>query len=174
MITDKMNDDQKKIYGKYKNTFPFKIVEFINELGIKVIASDMSNNISGSITKMGETFTIYINNSHASTRLRFTLAHELGHYFNDREYLESNNQIQDLSKQATPKFLYREASPNIDCSMQKMDVEANKFAANLLMPEEKFKEIWNLEDTPEKVANFFGVTIEAVKIRASVLLGEIF
>lgn len=165
MITDKMNDDQKKIYGKYKNTFPFKIVEFINELGIKVIASDMSNNISGSITKMGETFTIYINNSHASTRLRFTLAHELGHYFNDREYLESNNQIQDLSKQA---------NPNIDCSMQKMDVEANKFAANLLMPEEKFKEIWNLKNTPEKVANFFGVTIEAVKIRASVLLGEIF
>lgn len=169
-----MDDDQKKIYGKYKNTFPFKIVEFINELGIKVIASYMSNNISGSITKMGETFTIHINNSHASTRLRFTLAHELGHYFNDREYLESNNQIQDLSKQATPKFLYRKASPNIDCSMQKMDVEANKFASEILMPEEKFIELWKYETSPEKVAKYFGVSVEGAKIRASVLLGEIF
>ena len=116
MITERMTDNQKDIYEKYKNTFPFKIVEFINELGIKVMASDMPNNISGSIAKMGETFTIYINNSHPSTRLRFTLAHELGHFFNDSDYLQSNNQIQDLSKQATPKFLYRKESPNIDCS----------------------------------------------------------
>jgi Zn-dependent peptidase ImmA (M78 family) len=174
MITDKMSDSQKQIYDRYRNNFPFKIVEFINELGIKVIASDMPSNISGSISKTGESFTIYINNSHASTRLRFTLAHELGHYFNDQEYLQSNNHIRDLSKQATSKILYRKESPDIDYAMQKMDVEANKFAADLLTPQEIFKKIWNIEDTPEKVANYFGVSVEAVKIRASFLLDGIF
>lgn len=58
--------------------------------------------------------------------------------------------------------------------MRKMDVEANRFAFELLMPEEKFIEIWNKETTPEQVAKFFGVSSDAAKIRAFVLLGEIF
>ncbi|MBH1989928.1 MAG: ImmA/IrrE family metallo-endopeptidase [Alphaproteobacteria bacterium] len=174
MVTKKMTAEQQQTYARYHDIFPFRIVEFINDIGIRVIATEMKNNISGSIAKTDNTFTIYVNDTHAPTRLRFTLAHELGHYFNDRKYLESNDQIQDLSKQAMSKVLYRKESPSIDVEMQKMDIEANKFAANILMPEEKFKELWNKEDTPEKVARFFGVSVEAVKIRASFLLGEIF
>jgi len=58
--------------------------------------------------------------------------------------------------------------------MRAMDINANQFAAELLMPEKKFIEIWKKETISGQVAKFFGVSVEAVKIRASVLLGEIF
>ena len=62
----------------------------------------------------------------------------------------------------------------IDHDMRARDINANQFAAELLMPEKKFIEIWQRKTTPEQVAKFFGVSVDAVKIRASVLLGEIF
>lgn len=65
-------------------------------------------------------------------------------------------------------------SPKIDDEMRMMDIKANEFAFELLMPEDKFIEIWNKKTTPEEVAKFFGVTVDAVKIRAYSLLGEIF
>lgn len=171
-----MNTDEKNIFKKYKNEFPFKIVEFVNELGIKVSAVEMIDpTVSGAICKEENRYRIYINNSHAPTRLRFTLAHELGHYYNDKKYLDSVSEILDPSKQAQKgTFLFRQTTPDINLEMRKMDVEANKFAAELLMPEEKFIEVWRNETTPEAVAKFFGVSVEAIKIRASIVLGEIF
>lgn len=174
MIIEKMNAAQKEIYNKYKNEFPFKIVEFINELGIKVIAGKMDSTFSGAICKENSHYKIYINDSHAPTRLMFTLAHELGHFFNDKEYLDSNNEIIDPSKQAVRNFLYRKNSHPIDLKMRQMDIEANKFAAELLMPENEFIKRWSKETTPESVAKFFGVSVEAVKIRAFIVMGEIF
>ncbi len=61
-----------------------------------------------------------------------------------------------------------------DRKMREMDVRANEFAMALLMPEDKFIEVWIHKTTPEQVAKFFNVSVDAVKIRASMLLGEIF
>ena len=173
-IQEKMSSTQKEIYCKYMDNFPFKIIEFINELGIKVTAAKMDSSFSGAICNEEGEYRIYINDSHSPTRLRFTLAHELGHYFYDRPYLDSNAEITEPSKQAIRPVLFRKDGPDIDPEMRKMDINANQFAAQLLMPEIKFIEIWNQKTTPEQVADFFGVSVEAVKIRASVLLGEIF
>ena len=172
-VTGKMTEEQKSIYYKYRNKFPFKIVEFMNELGIRVTASGMPNGYSGGIRKEEDTYRVYINDSHAPARLMFTLAHELGHYFYDKDYLESYSEIIDLSKQSLKIFFIKQTCV-IDPKMRLMDINANQFAAELLMPENKFIKIWNKETTPEQVAKFFGVSVEAVKIRASVLLGEIF
>lgn len=168
-----MNEEQRNIYTKYKDEFPFKIVEFINDLGIHIFTSDMDNNISGSISKEDNRYIIYINDSHPPTRLKFTLAHELGHYFYDKDYLD-RKQIIDPSKQAISNILWRKNIKPIDQNMREKDIKANQFAAELLMPEIKFIEIWTQETSPEKVAKFFGVSLEATKIRASTLLGEIF
>lgn len=172
-VTKCMDAHQQEIYNRYKDTFPFKIVEFINELGIRVIAAEIPYYISGAIRKEEDNYAVYINDSHFLTRQRFTLAHELGHFFYDKEYLDSN-EIIDPSKQAQPKILFRKDIYPIDSKMQGMDIKANQFAAELLMPKEKFIEVWNRETSPEEVAKFFGVSVEATKIRASNLLGEIF
>lgn len=173
MITAEMDASQIEIYDTYKNIFPFKIVEFINELGIKVIAAEMPSYVSGAIRKEEDKYVIYINDSHSITRQRFTLAHELGHFFNDKNYLESNEIIDPL-KQSQHKILLRIDTLPIDPVMKEMDIKANQFAADILMPEEKFIEVWNKKTTPEEVAKFFKVSVEATKIRAFTLLGEIF
>lgn len=173
-ISKKMNFAQQKIYYLYKNDFPFKIVEFINELEIIATIAEMPAYVFGAIRKENNKFKIYVNDLYPSTRLRFILAHELCHYFFHKEYLNSNNEIITFTKQAQCRPLFRKDIPEIEPKIREMDIEANKFAADLLMPEEKFIEIWNKETAPEQVSKFFGVSVEAAKIRASAVLGEIF
>lgn len=172
-IMKKMSEEQKEIYNKYKYEFPFKIVEFINELGIIVTKAQMPSYISGAIRKEKDVYRIYINDSHASTRLRFTLAHELGHYFCDRDYLNSN-EIIDLSKSERDKTLFRKDIFDESPEMREMDINANRFAAELLMPEDEFMDQWIRETPIQKIAEFFKVSETAVMIRASNLTGEIF
>lgn len=174
-VQEKMTDKQKEIYGKYNKTFPFKVVDFINELGIKVVAAEMQSYVSGAIVaEKDEQYKIYVNDSHPASRIRFTLAHELGHYFNDKDYLNDKGEIIDPSKQSHDKILWRKDVPVIDEAMRIKDIKANQFAAELLMPQDKFIEVWNNNTSPEAVAKFFNVSKEAVQIRAAALLGEIF
>lgn len=173
-ITGNMSLAEKSIFDRYKQKFPFQVVAFANELGIKVFVDQMPDNQSGAISKDSEGYSIYVNSDHSETRVRFTLAHELGHYFNDKAYLEENKSIVDTSKQAGKKFLFRKNCIPDDPAMRKMDIRANQFAADLLMPKDKFTEIWREKISPKEVSVFFNVSIEAVKTRAAVLLGEIF
>ncbi len=169
-----MTENENEVYKKYKDNYPFSLVNFANDIGIKVYLSDnLDYETSGLISKKDNQFSIIINNSHSSLRKRFTLAHELGHYFNDKDYLENKGEISDSTKQSTRKFLFRQSKPVIDREMVVMDNKANKFAAELLMPEDIFIEKWQEYNNPQQVANFFAVSVQAVNIRASKLLGEI-
>jgi len=80
----------------------------------------------------------------------------------------------DFSKQTQRKAFFFKETPCLNQDMIERDKRANEFAFELLMPQEKFIEVWNKSISPEEVAKFFGVSTDAAKIRASVLLGEIF
>lgn len=168
-ITEKMTSEQISLYEKFSGKFPFPVIEFAVQLGIKIYVTDMPKNISGKIVKQNNHYEILLNESHGARRLRFTLAHELGHFFNDKNYLDDCHEITDESKQ-----LFRAKHHNVSSDMRNRDVMANQFAAELLMPEDKFIEQWKKYRTPEEVANFFNVSTQAVLVRATVLLGEIF
>lgn len=171
-ITTNMSESEKTIYEKYRNTFPFPVVDFANEIGIEVFTKDMSDFISGAITKEGNQYQILLNSNHSENRMRFTLAHELAHYFNDKDYLESNGEIKDESKHSK-KWLFRSETCKHDSDMYKRDVEANRWAAELLMPQQTFIHKWKNSTNAEEVAEYFMVSSDAVKVRAAVLLGEI-
>lgn len=171
-ITEKMNEGEKTIFAKYKGIFPFPIVQFATEIGIKVYGLDDSpDNLSGAISFKDGQYSIYLNTKHSPRRMRFTLAHELGHFFNDKQYLESKGRIEDSAKQST-KWLFRDKHVD-DPEMRQMDKKANHFAADLLMPEEKFIEKWQELSNPQDVADFFDVSVEAAKVRAACVIGEI-
>ncbi|MDR3021811.1 MAG: ImmA/IrrE family metallo-endopeptidase [Clostridiales bacterium] len=81
---------------------------------------------------------IILNSNHAVTRQRFTLAHELGHYFLD--YLDESGQYRESI------YEHRDSGNRLD----KDEFRINNFAAELIMPSESlFKELNN---------NFFKVT----------------
>lgn len=108
------------------NSPPFDPFQISNDIGIEVDQSVTTDTISrsGSISKIGEKVNIWVNPFDPEVRQRFTVAHELGHYINGD--LNHQNNIVD-----TPKTLYRTDGHSNPC-----EVDANKFAAQLLMPKE--------------------------------------
>jgi len=53
-----------------------------------------------------------------------------------------------------------------------MEIDANRIAARLLMPEEQFRKIWKESNSVEAVATKFEVSVGAATIRASNLLTQ--
>ncbi len=148
-----------------KNLHNKSLNEIARENNIDVIFWDLSNigNISWAILKKDNKFNIYINSNHSTKRQRFTFAHELWHYFLHQDIIEKNSLLVDEDK----KYLFRWLYDDIPEDMKIIEEEANEFAWNLLMPEEKFIELfketwWN---TPV-LSEAFDVSIPAVEYRS--------
>jgi Zn-dependent peptidase ImmA (M78 family) len=100
---------------------------------------------------------IVVNSKHSSTRKRFTIAHELGHYF--------------IQNKPSHCFAHRDAG---NYSLEER--YANNFASTLLMPEDEIiREVGNFKKTkigeqPDSelinyIANEFDVSQSAAAIR---------
>jgi len=123
-------------------------IEKIAELfSIKVIPySSFSDNISGTIVEQKGFIVIGVNSNHAKVRQRFTIAHELGHFFAGHDLAEQI--IDDVFDRPTDK-----------------EREANKYAAELLMPKDFLKQdIGKKMDIP-KLAKKYNVSEQAMSIR---------
>ncbi len=94
---------------------------------------------------------IFISPNESGGRFRFTLAHELGHILlghgNDRDSEFDTRENMWNPNKKSPEY------------------EADEFAAELLMPEEKFKGVWNATKDVPTTAVFFNVSKAAVKKR---------
>jgi Zn-dependent peptidase ImmA (M78 family) len=91
---------------------------------VKLKASDLDDSISGFFVIKNGIANIVYNRYQSLVRQRFTIAHELGHYI-----LEHNKEL-SLSKTQLPIYRNEKSSTGED----KMEREANLFAATLLMP----------------------------------------
>lgn len=133
---------------------PLDINRLIEYLGIQLKKKPLQNNISGYLKKMNGAWEITINSMHHPRRQRFTMAHELAHYF-----LHSSNQDEFVDR-----VLFRADEGNA------MEWEANSFAGDLLMPEVEFREvIASGARKVEDIARQFGVSAMAVRVRAKQL-----
>ena len=164
-ITEKMTESEKGILNKYKHSMPFKVVEFSRELGVPVLLDkDMEDHKSGFIIFDDNKYYIVINKNQHELRNRFTIAHELGHYFYDKEYLKKYNKIEN-------NILFdKEGDKNPE-----MDRRANQFAIELLVPEYFFKEKYNIkkhsDEEIKKIAKYFNVSSQVIAIRVKECFG---
>lgn len=109
-----------------------------------------SDKISGAIAyTKGGTPKIYINRALSPERTTFTLAHEFGHLV-----LHSGENKFRLDMRGA----YNDED-------SKEETEANYFAASLLMPKERFLLEYNRLKDEHLVADYFGVSISAVRAR---------
>jgi Zn-dependent peptidase ImmA (M78 family) len=162
-----------KKYDEFKGTTPFDVARFARELGINLFGSkEFKDSQSGKIEydAVTKNYSIYINANHSMNRIIFTLAHEIGHFFCDQDYLEKNLFI--LEDQKIVNSLGRDSSVT-DEDLTRREVRANKFAAELLVPTDKFKEDWKNGKTIEEIAKIYGVSQETIKYRAANVLGVI-
>ena len=102
-------------------------------------------------------FTILLSTTTSPSRDRFTIAHELGHYF--LHYPNFADRHPETTMIAT-RYV-----DNNDADQRRAEWEANWFAAAFLMPEEKFKADYE-SNTEREVAKIFGVSLSAVDVRA--------
>lgn len=90
-------------------------------------------------------------------RDRFTIAHELGHFFLHFPAIRAANPNAIMA--ATRKVNH------LDESQKRAEWEANWFAASFLMPRQEFTRIYN-EKGLNSAASFFGVSRRAAEVRA--------
>jgi Zn-dependent peptidase ImmA (M78 family) len=92
------------------------------------------------ITKsnISEKWVIYLRESDALTRKRFTLAHELGHYISFLEGSFSSTCLVNGIYQ--DKYFFRKNDLESNADIWQMESEANAIAVTILMPEELVKD----------------------------------
>ena len=105
----------------------FDIHKLVKKLNIELSKGEVENDISGLLAMSNGKVIISYNKIEDPKRNRFTIAHELGHYF-----LHSKDQPFFIDK--TPKVMYRNNASSTGEVLKER--EANAFAAALLIPQE--------------------------------------
>lgn len=125
--------------------------------------TDDNVSLSGAIFKAEENkYAIFINENDSEYRQRFTIAHELWHFFLHKDILDKVDTIIDRKES---QYLYRNTDfEEINEETRWMEEEANEFAWNLLMPEEKFLELYKKYTIPQ-LSQIFSVSERAISTR---------
>lgn len=148
-----------------KGISPFPYENILKDYSkIEIFFIDIEEQISGAILfdKSTDRFKILINRSKPKTRQQFTIAHELGHFFLHSEIIHTKQGFVDGEGNLDgEKVLYR-----LDDTLStKIEAEANRFAASLIMPKEYVESAWNELRNVEECARVFNVSVSAMSIR---------
>lgn len=107
---------------------PIPVESIAKDLGIRLQFEPIEgkDEISGMLFKDGNRTIIGVNSAHPKTRQRFTIAHEIGHLLLHRGelFLDAN-------------ISFRDSRSSLATDQE--EIEANSFAAELLMPRELLK-----------------------------------
>lgn len=131
------------------NVYPVPVGEICSRLGIEALHSPMKDEESGKIFFKNNKYSIWVNASHLPARRRFTVAHELGHYYHHKDFLDQEGQILERNK----------------LGFDEKEVQANAFAAELLMPKLHFLKKYSELKKIQLLAEYFFVSELAVKVR---------
>lgn len=164
-ITKNIKETTKEFINRYiskDSMLPIKIEDIIYSENIKIEYRKLSDNLSGLLIIKGGSRLIGVDNTHRDERQRFTLAHELGHFV-----LHSGE-----SSLFTDVQLFKRQSEGYTSREERMEQEANYFAASILMPEQIIRREANnmqcdLHDDENvgKLAEKFNVSLPAMTFR---------
>jgi Zn-dependent peptidase ImmA (M78 family) len=151
---------------------PVNVLEIARKLDFKIFSAHLKGNISGIMVDSKEMQSspldyqrfIVINSEDYKTRKIFTIAHELGHFAlhctNDTDFFERHLESDDVKPCDQSE------------ERQRLEEEANKFAANLLMPKKFMDEFINnsnnrnnLDKLTDEIKNEFLVSENAIARR---------
>ncbi|MCQ4089460.1 MULTISPECIES: ImmA/IrrE family metallo-endopeptidase [unclassified Exiguobacterium] len=144
------------------------IIELLRSLGVEVYESKMSQlNISGYVTMSpdSEKPMIVVNSDEPVSRQRFTMAHELGHLLLHFNWVPNTTLDPDAGTNVAYRHHLEIYSPN----EKVQEYEANMFAAELLMPSHKFRELNEKKKDDADLANYFGVSKSAIDVRKNTI-----
>lgn len=142
---------------------PIPIEAVARGLGALVVYEPMESDLSGMLQRQGGKPVIGVNSFHGSARQRFTLAHECAHL------------VLHTKKDLFIDMGVRRRDGASSLGTDKEEIEANRFAAGLLMPRHfvQLEVARRLESQPSisldhlvsELADAFGVSTQAMEIR---------
>jgi Zn-dependent peptidase ImmA (M78 family) len=152
----------KKLLREYSPyTSPLNLDEFSNSHGIEIKYKELPEDISGIYEphSVNEKCRVFVNICDHKHRQRFSIAHELGHHF----LCHSKDIIVDK--------IYRDHKSSL--GTYAMEVEANNFAAELIMPSDQIMSFVDEyindgvveQDIEMKLSKRFMVSTEAISYK---------
>jgi Zn-dependent peptidase ImmA (M78 family) len=132
---------------------PLDVAAVAEKFGIHVEYISLEDNISGILYKDEENnrWVLHVNKEHHPNRLRYTIAHELGHFCLHRH----------LKQVFEDQIFFRGGESS------KEEWQANEFACAILMPEKEFRdEVRSGKRKVDELAKVFQVSTLALRIRA--------
>lgn len=135
---------------------PVDLIKIASNNNIDVYYQDLDDNISGAIRYNSELdkFQILLQKKDSERRRRFTLAHELGHFFLDGEKLKQDDLHID--------YLYRQVGYT-------NEKDIDYFAGALLMDKELLEKLFAVNPFIKDLADTFEVSESAMTVRLNVL-----
>ncbi len=158
-MRDKIENFTQYIRTRLNLSSPVNMFDVMQALNINCKAVedvDYDAKLSGN---KDEGYCVSYDKNQLSERQQFSIAHELGHLL-----------LHKIKNESSKKAYYRKIGNN-----SRLEWEANEFAAALLMPREEFINVcMNNADAfgnvdLNVVANNFGVSKQAARVRGSVL-----
>ena len=144
---------------------PTPVEKVAKALGAQVRFSPLDDELSGMIYIKSGVPIIGVNSLHHPNRQRFTIAHELGHLELHREMITTNVHV-DKNFPA----LMRDS--NSATGTEQIEIQANQFAAALLMPSALLKQVlastqFDIDDDKpmDDLAKKFRVSRQALEFR---------
>lgn len=148
------NDALRIAESRGLSLMPVDVLGLAYSIGIQIEYLPLPEGTSGFLRRSGGNWLIGVNSMHHSNRQRFTIAHELGHYFLHRDHGEFID-----------RALFRK-----ELQSDRREFEANSFASRLLMPAGDFEDVsQRFNSDLDLVARQFGVSSAAAKFRAEAL-----
>jgi Zn-dependent peptidase ImmA (M78 family) len=154
--------DEWELINEARRHIPVDVANLARALRVQVKAAFLDLDISGMIERGPLGFTITYNHGDSSTRQRFTIAHELGHFMLHR-HLIGDGVDDDRAYRSTTAGKYHNTRIG-----PREETQANKFAANLLMPADLVKREFERTQDVAETAKLFGVSEHAMSIRLGV------
>lgn len=150
---------------------PIPVDRIAKALGAQLRYSPLDDELSGMIYVKEGTSIIGVNSLHHPNRQRFTIAHECGHLILHKAQITKEVHVDKLF----PMMLMRNSVSS--AGVNEVEIEANLFAAELLMPASLLKKM--LDDNPVDIedegavnalAKTFKVSSAAMRFR----IGDLF
>lgn len=147
-------------------TPPVEVEEIARALGLRVIYQYLGPDVSGLLVAGPAGACIVVQESDSEHRKPFTIAHEIGHYCLRHQFVPGEHVHVDHGHYVTQR------GPRSSTGLDPKEIEANQFAAALLMPTGQIESaVRNLQvpylrdDHVSRLANDFRVSEQAMTIR---------
>lgn len=123
--------------------------EVAKSLGYRIIDVDFDEkeNIMGMVFRDHKTQAILISNNVSEDEQRFITAHEIGHVVLHHDFDEDDKDYVEVD-------FYRDTQDELSAK----EIEANFFAASLLIPENTARRVWKKLHDVDDFADFFSVS----------------